>query len=204
MFGQLKKYAVYLKGSKNNGKSLLSNYLSRLLIINPATSYSPTPERCSTIGSSRLNFRVRDGNGCDPTDNITGKLIKIYKSVITIEFMKTTSCNQKFNICKQANNMVKPWDNQYWSTKHITVLTSPTYQRGGLPRVSLAELILGLASRLDAFSVYPCSTQLPCATAGAITRTLEVDPSRSSRTKDRFLQFCCAHTRQGPNCLATF
>ena len=28
----------------------------------------------STIGSSRLNFRVRDGNGCDPADKITGKL----------------------------------------------------------------------------------------------------------------------------------
>ncbi len=29
---------------------------------------------CSTIGSNRLNFRVRDGNGCDPVDKITGKL----------------------------------------------------------------------------------------------------------------------------------
>ena len=45
------------------------------LIINPATSYFPTPERCSIIGSSRLNFRVRDGNGCDPTDRITGNLV---------------------------------------------------------------------------------------------------------------------------------
>ena len=46
------------------------------LDINPATSYFPTTESCSIIGSSRLNFRVRDGNGCDPTDNITGKLVK--------------------------------------------------------------------------------------------------------------------------------
>ncbi len=30
----------------------------------------------STIGSSRLNFRVRDGNGCDPADKITGKVVK--------------------------------------------------------------------------------------------------------------------------------
>src|SRR6185295_3266492 len=30
-----------------------------------------------TIGSSRLNFRVRDGNGCDPADRITGKLFPI-------------------------------------------------------------------------------------------------------------------------------
>ena len=45
--------------------------------LNPATSYFPTPERCSIIGSSRLNFRVRDGNGCDPADKITGKLVNI-------------------------------------------------------------------------------------------------------------------------------
>src|SRR5258706_15783919 len=48
--------------------------MNRLFLdINPATSYFPTTESCSIIGSSRLNFRVRDGNGCDPTDNITGK-----------------------------------------------------------------------------------------------------------------------------------
>src|SRR6185503_16916892 len=29
----------------------------------------------STIGSGGLNFRVRDGNGCDPSDIATGKLI---------------------------------------------------------------------------------------------------------------------------------
>ncbi len=44
--------------------------------LNPATSYFPTTESCSIIGSSRLNCRVRDGNGCDPTDTITGKLVK--------------------------------------------------------------------------------------------------------------------------------
>ncbi len=44
------------------------------LEIDPAASYFPTPERCSIIGSSRLNCRVRDGNGCDPTDTTTGKL----------------------------------------------------------------------------------------------------------------------------------
>ena len=29
----------------------------------------------STIGGSRLNFRVRNGNGCDPAPMTTGKLI---------------------------------------------------------------------------------------------------------------------------------
>ena len=34
----------------------------------------PHWKQCSTIGSKRLNYRVRDGNGCDPLDKITGKL----------------------------------------------------------------------------------------------------------------------------------
>ena len=48
--------------------------LDGLSNIDPATSYFPTTESCSIIGSNRLNFRVRDGNGCDPVDKITGKL----------------------------------------------------------------------------------------------------------------------------------
>ena len=45
------------------------------LKLNPATSYFPTTESCSIIGSDRLNCRVRDGNGCDPIDIITGKTV---------------------------------------------------------------------------------------------------------------------------------
>ena len=30
---------------------------------------------CSTIGGGRLNFRVRNGNGCDPAPMTTGKLV---------------------------------------------------------------------------------------------------------------------------------
>jgi hypothetical protein len=57
------------------------SFLNRLSDIDPATSYFPTPERCSIIGSSRLNCRVRDGNGCDPTDKITGKLVNINSDI---------------------------------------------------------------------------------------------------------------------------
>ena len=63
-------------GRKQNKKSLPHDEAG-FLNINPATSYFHTPERCSIIGSNRLNFRVRDGNGCDPVDKITGKLLKI-------------------------------------------------------------------------------------------------------------------------------
>ena len=40
-----------------------------------AATYSPALW-CSTMGHEGLNFRVRDGNGCDPADKITGKLFK--------------------------------------------------------------------------------------------------------------------------------
>ena len=40
----------------------------------PAATYSPTRKPCSTIGSGGLNFRVRDGNGWDPSDIATGNL----------------------------------------------------------------------------------------------------------------------------------
>ena len=36
----------------------------------------PHTYACSTIGPTRLNFRVRDGNGCDPRSKLTGKLSK--------------------------------------------------------------------------------------------------------------------------------
>ncbi len=36
-------------------------------VIDPAASYSPTEKPSSTIGAGGLNFRVRDGNGCDPS-----------------------------------------------------------------------------------------------------------------------------------------
>ncbi len=34
-------------------------------------TYSPTPLQSSTIGARGLNFRVRDGNGWDPSAMIT-------------------------------------------------------------------------------------------------------------------------------------
>ena len=35
---------------------------------------------CSIIGPARLNFRVRDGNGCDPRGMTTGKSVKSLRS----------------------------------------------------------------------------------------------------------------------------
>ena len=40
----------------------------------------PHTYACSTIGPTRLNFRVRDGNGCDPRGKLTGKALKLSHS----------------------------------------------------------------------------------------------------------------------------
>ena len=49
------------------------------------------------------------------------------------------------------------------------------------------------ASRLDAFSVYPVRTSLPCYALGRTTVSPEVRPSRSSRTRDSSRHDSCAH-----------
>ena len=63
------------RNSQNAKKPVQINERAFLKII-PAATYFPTTESCSIIGSSRLNFRVRDGNGCDPADTTTGKLVE--------------------------------------------------------------------------------------------------------------------------------
>jgi hypothetical protein len=63
-----------IAGSKP--KKPVRNRTGFFLNLDPATSYFPTTESCSIIGSNRLNFRVRDGNGCDPVDKITGKPVE--------------------------------------------------------------------------------------------------------------------------------
>ena len=77
--------------------------------------------------------------------------------------------------------------------------TPLTYQPRSLQGVLLAyamgNLILRVASRLDAFSVYPCHTWLPSCATGVTTGAPEVCPSRSSRTKDSSSQISCAHDR---------
>ena len=64
-----------------------------------------------------------------------------------------------------------------------------------LQSLELGYLILGLVSRLDAFSVYLCPTWLPSYAIGMTTGTPAVGPSRSSRTKDRSPQISCARDR---------
>src|ERR671937_163468 len=57
----------------------------------------------------------------------------------------------------------------------------------------MGSLILGWASRLDAFSGYPIRTWLISSAVGTTTDTPEVRSSRSSRTRDDSSQASSAH-----------
>src|SRR5438874_13042894 len=46
---------------------------------------------CSTIGGSRLNFRVRNGNGCDPAPMTTGKLVCLGSRLRSLRELRRTS-----------------------------------------------------------------------------------------------------------------
>ncbi len=62
-------------------------------------------------------------------------------------------------------------------------------------QIGKGGLVLGRASRLDAFSAYPDRPWLPGWAPGGTTGTPAGRPSRSSRTKERFPQASYAHGR---------
>jgi hypothetical protein len=70
----LTSYFFPFGGNKSPFSTLIENGLQKKF---PAASSSPIPLQrdCSgsTIGAERLNFRVRDGNGCGPFAIATGK-----------------------------------------------------------------------------------------------------------------------------------
>ena len=76
---------------------------------------------------------------------------------------------------------------------HLPPIKQVVYLRP-YPVYPVGDLILGQASRLDAFSGYPCRTWLPSNAAGATTGTPEVRPPRSSRTRGRSPQVPYAHS----------
>ena len=75
---------------------------------------------------------------------------------------------------------------------HMQPINLITYQGPYLLK-AMGNLILGLVSRLDAFSAYLFQTQLLSHATGVTTDTPAVCPFRSSRTKNSSLQISCAH-----------
>ena len=67
-------------------KPALKGYLIK---FRPATSYSHRGKPPITIGAEELNFRVRDGNGCDLFAIVTGLCMMIL--IETSSFIKVFS-----------------------------------------------------------------------------------------------------------------
>jgi len=74
---------------------------------------------------------------------------------------------------------------------HLRPINLVFYQ-GPYPVDPVGGLILGWASRLDAFSAYPFRTSLTSSASGETTGTREVRPPRSSRTRGSSPQASCA------------
>ena len=83
------------------------------------------------------------------------------------------------------------------TSSHITAFTPSTYQpcclQGVLPAFAVGYLFSRGASRLDAFSVYPVRTSLPCYALGRTTVAPVVRPLRSSRTRSSSSHDSYAH-----------
>ena len=83
------------------------------------------------------------------------------------------------------------------ASSHVTMLSPLTYLpcrlQGVLLACAMAVFFLRWASRLDAFSVYPVRTSLPCYAVGTTTVAPVVRSPRSSRTRGNSSHDSCAH-----------
>ena len=96
-----------------------------------------------------------------------------------------------------ASDLDQALDRLVSASSRITALSPLTYLpcrlQGVLLACAMAVFFLRWASRLDAFSVYPIRTSLPCYAVGTTTVAPVVRPSRSSRTRDSSSHDSCAH-----------
>ena len=103
------------------------------------------PLVCSTIGAGGLNFSVRNGKRWDPAA-IAARI----SSIFDIRW-KETSCNTRRNARKASRAISTA---RLWRRRLYTCCLSTSYS----PTTLKGDLILRLASRLDAFSAYPFPT----------------------------------------------
>ena len=142
----------------------------------------------STIGAGSLNFRVRDGNGCDPAAIAT----EIYLSRMGPRIRRSSGALRALQ--SKHEHCVNPSPRPI-STGRLNVLPrvhlrpiNVVVYHGPYQVNPVGVLILERASSLDAFSGYPFRRSLTSRALGRTTGTRELRPSRSSRTRDSFSQ----------------
>src|SRR3954454_2041782 len=139
----------------------------------PTLPHSPP---CSTIGAERLSFRVRNGAGrfplamaaetlwryigvpahCRQKAAASGNSIPDRISG-TAQWTRVLLVNEEVAVCGQALGLLVPVScTHYWAS--TSGLSTPWSSGGPYPVNPVGDLILKRASRLDAFSGYPCRT----------------------------------------------
>ena len=171
-------------------------YEVRKLIL--AASYSPTTRCGSTMTAGGLNYCVRYGNRWFPSAFTTRKIIGLMSLDI---LSKDTAPSKLHNVWMLASSNCRSSPRTI-STSQLKALLPlhswPIYliiYEGSYQINSVGDLILRMASRLDAFSAYPSRTWVSSRASGGTTGTPAVRPSRSSRTRDRPSQISCARDR---------
>ena len=139
----------------------------------------------STIGAEGLNFSVRNGKRWIP--------------LALVAYVSFSCAHPPMRRCAWekpcGRHCTKPTRSEHWESlpgKGFGLLVPLGCHRRrcctcGLSTSSSStalggDLILGRASRLDAFSAYPGRTRLPCGAPGGTAGTPAVRPTRSSRT----------------------
>jgi hypothetical protein len=140
----------------------------------------------STIGAGGLNFRVRNGNGCDPSAIATE--ICCHSGVAGNRRPLPEDSIASTNII--VNPSPRPISTGRLHTLpcfHLRPINVVVYH-GPYQVDPVRNLILERASHLDAFSAYPFRRSLTSSAFGKTTGTQELRPSRSSRTRDSIPQ----------------
>jgi hypothetical protein len=154
-------------------RSLYSALNANLLRRRPTL---PHRCQCSTIGAGGLNCRVRDGNGCNPSANVTGKPLPVTGRRSQVQVFQPATCNlrpvtshfvlsdndrlESFKQGKFYGQASRPISTgklhalPRFHTQPITWWSSRGLQH---PR-GWGYLISRWVSRLYAFSVYPFQT----------------------------------------------
>ena len=137
----------------------------------------------STIGAGGLNFRVRNGNGCD-------------SAAITTETsaLQRTQLRPRELHSEHEHLRSEPSPRPISTGRLNTLLCvhlrpiNVMVCHGPYLVDPVGNLILERASYLDAFSTYPFRRSLTSSALGRTTGTRELRPSRSSRTRDSLPQ----------------
>jgi hypothetical protein len=84
-------------GEKEKKGSVRRPSLLRLRLSRRRPTF-PHSYPCSIIGPARLNYRVRDGNGCDPRGMTTGNLRKLAALAISVISDQISAREENFEI----------------------------------------------------------------------------------------------------------